>query len=179
VGVDYGTSNPTAFILFGHNPRSKPRVWAEDEYYHDSVKAKRQKTDEEYSQDFIDFIKGRQNVTHIYIDPAAASFKLSLKRALMKNNIFISIVDAENDVTNGIRLQGTMLKNGDYALSKRCKRTIEDYYAYTWDPRAQLRGLDEPVKSGGTDHTKDAERYDLYTQYGDGAIIDYEAFMRD
>lgn len=179
VGVDYGTSNPTTFIIFGHNHTTKPKVWAEDEYYHDSVKAKRQKTDEEYAEDFITFIKGRENITKIYIDPAAASFKLTLKRKLLLNNIFISVVDAENDVINGIRTQSAMLKSGDYIVSNRCKRTVEDYFGYIWDTKSQLRGIDEPVKTGGVDHTKDAERYTLYTEYGDSTSIDYEAFLRD
>jgi len=178
VGVDYGTSNPTCFLLFGHNHRTKPCVWSEDEYFHDSVKEKRQKTDEEYVEDFISFIIGRKDVTTVFIDPAAASFKLALKRECMKRGMYIQIKDAENDVINGIRIQGTMLKSGDYKVGKRCKRTIADYYGYIWDAKAQERGLDEPVKTNGADHTKDAEKYDLYTTYGEHHI-DYDAFMRN
>jgi hypothetical protein len=79
-----------------------------------------------------------------------------------------------NDVLDGIRTQARMLKNGDYAIinNGETKHTIEDYGAYVWDDRAQLRGEDKPLKNDH-DHTKDMERYVLYTLYGE-ASINYE-----
>jgi hypothetical protein len=176
VGIDYGTGNPTAMILMGRDPVQKPgqpQIWAVDEYFYDSVKSKRQKTDEEYAKDFIDFIKGRTPmVTSVYVDPSAASLKIALRAALTKNQLYCTIKDAVNDVLNGIRVQGTMLRNGRYAISTKCKRTRTDYLGYVWDSKAQERGEDRPLKTGGADHTQDAQRYPIYTIFGDELRVD-------
>jgi PBSX family phage terminase large subunit len=179
VGVDYGTSNPTAFILMGRNPYTKPKIWAEDEYYYDSNATGKQKTDDEYAEDFVTFIKGRTPaVSRAYVDPSAISFILALRRALSRAGLFVQLVDADNSVVDGIRTQATLLKSGEYALGKKCTRTIQDYYGYSWDPKAQKRGEDAPLKTSGSDHTKDAERYPLQTIFGNNAI-DYETALRD
>lgn len=161
VGVDYGTSNPCTFILFGVNPLLKPCIWAEREYYFDSEKSGRQKTDAEYADDMKSWLSGL-SPDEVLVDPSAASFKLELS-----NRGYI-VNDAVNDVVDGIRVQARMLKNGQYAICKDCKNTITEYGGYVWDERAQLRGLDAPFKEH--DHTKDAERYVLYTKYGAGAV---------
>src|SRR3990172_406753 len=51
VGADYGTTNPTAFALIGYNSSTFPNIWMEGEYYWDSRKTNRQKTDAEFAQD--------------------------------------------------------------------------------------------------------------------------------
>lgn len=178
VGIDYGTGNPTAFIMMGRNINTKPKIWAADEYVYDSAKMQRQKTDDEQADDFIKFIKPYHNVTTAFIDPSAASLRLALRKKLVESGLFVQIRDAENDVINGIRVQATMLKNGDYALCRqKCKRTIQDYYGYSWDPKAQLKGEDKPLKTGGADHTKDGERYPLYTIFGSLTSVDYNALL--
>jgi len=163
LSVDYGTGNPTVFLLFKYNPASwksgEPKIWLVREYYYDSKAEGRQKTDAEYSADMKRFLSGVE-VDKIIIDPSAASFKVQLSQ-----DGFFGITDAANDVVNGIRTQARMLENGEYLISSKCPRTIEDYGAYVWDEKAQLLGLDKPVKMH--DHTKDAERYALYTLYGD------------
>lgn len=159
IGIDYGTGNPTCFILFGINEHTKPKIWAEKEYYFDSREQQSQLTDAEYSAELKEFIKGF-NVSGIYVDPSASSFKVQLQR-----DGFLFIHDADNSVIDGIRTQARMLKSGDYAICKEgCPQTIKDYSGYVWDKRAQLKGEDKPVKE--RDHTKDVERYILQTLYG-------------
>ena len=170
VGVDYGTGNPTAFIIFGIDMRKKPYIWAEEEYYYDSKKHQKQKIDEEYSADLKKFI-GNLDVSQIIVDPSAASFKTQLEK-----DGFLGVTDAENDVIDGIRTQARMLKSGEYAISDNCKQTIEDYDGYVWDEKAQLKGEDKPIKQN--DHTKDVERYVLFTLFGK-RTINYENFLKE
>ena len=68
VGVDYGTTNPTAAVLCGISPNRFPQVHVEAEYYYDSVKKGRAKTDEELVQDIKEFVQYK-NVSAIYVDP--------------------------------------------------------------------------------------------------------------
>ena len=157
VGVDYGTTNPCVFVLIGHNPSAYPNMWLEKEYYYDSKKTQRQKSDYEYAKDLIEFIDGIA-VDAIYIDPSAASFKQELRRNGVQN-----IRDAVNDVLPGIRYQGQLLTNGTYKICSNCINTIKEYTNYVWDSKASQRGEDKPVKQN--DHTKDAERYALYTHF--------------
>lgn len=173
LGIDYGTGNPTAFILFGVNQNTRPMIWAEREWYYDSKEHQRQMTDDEYSaclKRFCeDWIPPQKRLSGIYVDPSAASFK-----AQMRKDGFLFINDADNDVLNGIRTQAVMLKSGLYAVSENCPQTIKDYSAYMWDERAQLRGEDKPVKQH--DHTKDAERYPLHTLF-ESLVNDYAKFV--
>lgn len=165
VGVDYGTGNPSAFGLFGVNNKTKPRIWLEKEYYYDSKKHQRQKTDGEYSKDLQKFIEGYK-VRRVIVDPSAASFKVQLR----KDKIYF-VSDADNSVIDGIRTQARMLASGEYAICDGCEQTVEDYSGYVWDEKAQLRGEDKPIKE--RDHTKDMERYVIQTTFGEDAI-DYE-----
>ncbi len=163
VGYDYGTTNPTWFGLFGHKTfplKGEPRVWAEREYYWDPKKQKRQKTDDEFANDFEKFILPVQNkVQEIYGDPSAESFNLALRRRSITG-----LRDANNEVLDGIRTVGRMLNTGEYKISKNCKQLISEKYGYSWNEKAQILGKDEPKKEN--DHASDGERYDLHSKYG-------------
>ncbi len=155
IGIDYGTSNPCTFGLYGWN--SKGPVHLVREYYYDSKKTGRQKTDSEYANDFVKFL-GEIHPTAIYLDPSAASFKQELR----KRNILTR--DAKNDVINGIRHVAKMLSNGEFFIDKSCQDTILEFTSYIWDPKAQERGEDKPVKQ--FDHAMDRNRYALYSHFG-------------
>jgi PBSX family phage terminase large subunit len=164
-GVDYGTANPSAFILFGVNRKTKPKIWAEREYFFDSRKAQRQKTNAEYAKDFVDFHREhlgeywQSRLTRTYLDPSAESFQLQLTREGV-----ISLTEADNDVLPGIATVATMLKSGDFAICKECQNYITEMYGYAWDAKAQIRGIDQPLKT--TDHCQDAGRYAVHTEFG-------------
>lgn len=154
VGVDYGTNNPTAFVLIGHNRDSTPQFWLEKEYYYDSKKTNRQKTDGEYALDLVEFTKG-YTIKNFYIDPSAASFKAELKN----HRIFSK--DANNSVLDGIRTQSNLLASGNYKILSCCHNAIKEYSNYVWDSRAAKQGIDKPLKEN--DHSLDAQRYVLHT----------------
>lgn len=158
VGVDYGTTNPTVFCLIGYHSNHYPNMWLEKEYYYDSRKEGRQKTDTEYAEDLIKFI-ANCNIQAIYLDPSAASFKAEL----LKQGVD-AVMDADNDVLNGIRFQSQLLANGTYKICGCCKNTIREYETYVWDTKAAEKGEDKPKKEH--DHAMDAQRYALYTHFG-------------
>lgn len=156
VGVDYGTANPTCFLLVGVSGNKAICI---KEYYYDSVKSLRQKTDAEYASDLKQFI-GDTKIKTVILDPSAASFKVELRRQ------GILVRDADNSVLDGIRTVATMLGTGRYFVNKSCKNLIQEKSAYVWDERSQQNGIDRPLKAN--DHASDAERYVLHTVIGKG-----------
>ena len=159
VGVDYGTANPTAFALIGFNDEAPVKIWVEKEYYFDSRKEGFQKTDAEYAADFLVFISDYP-IKHVYMDPSAASFKLELRR---RRNL--SVLDAKNDVLNGIRCVAMRLVTGDLKVLKGCRNLIQEFQSYTWDTKKNEKGKDEPLKA--FDHILDALRYGIFTHWGE------------
>lgn len=156
-GVDYGTTNPFACVLVGINFDYFPNMWVEDEYYFDSRIQQRQKTDYEYAEDLMNFLKNRY-IKAVYIDPSAASFKLELMKRGMDN-----LYDAENEVNDGIRLVAQYLTQGTLKVAKRCKHLIAEFQSYVWDAKSNRLGVDKPLKEN--DHALDALRYALYTHF--------------
>jgi PBSX family phage terminase large subunit len=156
-GIDYGWTNPTAFVLIGINPYGYPNYWVESEYYYNSAVHQRQKTDSEYAEDLINFIKGK-SVQAIYMDPSAASFFSELRKMGVSN-----LYEAKNEVTDGIRFVGTKLNDGTFKICRSCKNLIAEFQSYVWDDKAKLRGKEEPKKEN--DHALDALRYALYSHF--------------
>lgn len=156
VGIDYGTTNATAAVLCAVTPKKWPQIKVEAEYYYDSEKKGRSKTDAELVRDIKDFI-GYKSVRAVYIDPAAASFKVALQQAN------IPVLDANNDVLPGIRTVSTFIANKNIVIHKSCRTLIEHIQSYSWCPKAAERGEDKPVKKN--DHVLDALRYCCYTAF--------------
>jgi len=156
VAADYGTTNPTAFGLYGIG--ESRTVYKVKEYYWDPANEGKQKTDSEFSVAMDGFL-GTLVPRAIIVDPSAESFQLQLKRDGFRN-----VINANNSVLDGIRTQSRMLSTGRYKILSCCKQTIADYGAYVWDSKAQERGDDKPIKK--FDHTKDEERYLLHTLFG-------------
>ena len=152
VGCDYGTSTVMTWGLYAVLPDG---VYLKvKEYYWDAVKQKAQKTDAEFLDDFVDWLKGLVPYA-IYCDPSAASWKVALMRKGYR------VLNADNDVVNGIRRVSTYLNTGMFLLDKSCVETEKEYMSYVWDSAAQRLGVDRPVKEH--DHTCDCDRYVVYT----------------
>lgn len=176
VGVDYGTTNPCAFVLVGYNPARYPNIWVEDEYYYNSRTHQRQKTDAEYVDDLIKFTRFR-NIQAIYIDPSAASFRAALVKAGVD-----SIIDANNDVNNGIGFTAMKLSEGGLKICKKCTNLISEFQSYVWDEKSVKLGIDKPKKEN--DHALDALRYVMYTHFaprenGESSASDIDRLWRE
>ncbi len=159
VGVDYGTSNATAAVLCGIRPNRWPQITVESEYYYDSVKQGRQKTDDELARDIKNFI-GYRNISAVYVDPSAASLKLELQRR------DLPVLDAKNDVLPGIKVTSKFIAGKNLVIQKGCKTLIEVMQSYCWDPAAADRGEDKPLKK--FEHIADALRYCIYSAFPSG-----------
>jgi PBSX family phage terminase large subunit len=171
VSVDYGTSGVTVFGLYAINrdKASKWKVVKVREFIWDAIEKGRQKTDAEFSQDMKTWL-AQVKPRGIIVDPSCNSLQVQLRK-----DGFDNVIDAKNDILDGIRKQSTMLKNGEYILCKEgCKRTIQDYSGYIWEKKAQLKGEDIPAP-GPAEHTKDEERYLIYTLFGPDADFDLDS----
>ena len=161
IGVDHGTNNPCAFILVGYNPTVYPNMWVEKEYYWDSKKEGREKTNSQYAEDLGRFIEGVP-IDGLFIDPSALSFKTELRSRFPH----LSIIDANNDVLEGIGIHSDLLSEGTLKIHSSCKNLIGEYTAYVWDDGWQKRGVDKPMKQ--FDHAQDGLRYILSTRFQNG-----------
>lgn len=152
VGCDYGTSTVMTWGLYAKLPDG---IYLKmKEYYWDAVKRKAQKTDAEFIDKFVNWLGGIMPWA-VYCDPSAASWKVALMRKGYR------VLNADNDVVNGIRQVATFFNTGMYLMDKSCKETEKEYMSYVWDSDAQKLGKDKPVKEH--DHTCDCDRYVLYT----------------
>ena len=155
VGVDYGTTNPCAFVLIGIDYSKYPHIWVEREYFYDSKVHQRQKTDAEYADDLIAFIENK-TVRSIYIDPSAVSFRVELQKTGVMN-----LFEAKNEVITGIRFVSRLLNEGELKICRSCKNLIKEFQSYVWDEKSSKTGIDKPKKEN--DHCLDALRYGLFT----------------
>jgi PBSX family phage terminase large subunit len=161
VGIDYGTTNATAAVLCAINPNQWPQICVEAEYYYDSAKKGRSKTDEELVRDIKEFI-GHKNISAVYVDPAAASLKVSLRHAE------IPVLDAKNDVISGIKTVGKFIAGKNIVIHRSCTILKEQIQSYSWCSKAASRGEDKPDKSKSSDHCCDALRYAIYSAFPEG-----------
>ncbi len=159
LGVDYGTTNATAAVLCAITPNRWPQIRVEAEYYYDSAKKGRSKTDQELVRDIKDFV-GYKNLAAVYVDPAAASFKIALRQA------DFPVLDANNDVLLGIKICSKFIGGKNIVIHKGCKILREHLQSYAWDPKAAERGEDKPIKKN--DHICDALRYAVCSAFPRG-----------
>lgn len=157
-GIDYGTANNFSCVLMGVNTgystQLGPMKWFEKEYVWDSHERGRQKTNFEYAEDVERFLEPYA-IKHVYVDPSAASFKLELRK------LGYSVIDAVNDVSDGINFITSEMKKGSLFVCKECKTLIKEIQGYCWDPAAAKKGYDKPLKKN--DHSIDAARYAAVT----------------
>lgn len=165
VGIDYATSTTTVFLAVGLF-RGTWYVFAE--WAHDAKSAGRQLSDAEQSKEFRDWIEGLGvRPESIEVDPAASSFKKQLRDERVS-----SLRDADNSVVDGIRVVSTALTTGLLKIHKSCEGLLMSMSNYSWDPVAQAKGEDKPIKKH--DHHADALRYAMMRAIGRApvAVID-------
>lgn len=166
VGVDYGHTNATVFLLFGESDK---KLYLVKEYYHSGARTAEEieeiedeqrnlKAPSDYARDFVEFINGF-NINKIFIDPSAKGFITELKKLGVRQ-----IKEADNAVLPGIESVAVTLQEKQLFVSSLCSETIKEFFSYIWDVKASERGEDKPVKSH--DHAMDALRYVIYNVLG-------------
>lgn len=162
-GVDYGTTNPFAALLLGL--ADDGRLYLTQEYRHDSRRAGRQKTDQEYSEDLRDWLAGAdrpgengRGVTPEWtvVDPSAASFL-----AQLYDDRMYGVAPADNAVLDGIRTVSNLLATDRLKVHESCTGLVDEMPGYSWDDTFAEKGEDVPIKVN--DHSIDAARYVLHT----------------
>ena len=152
--ADIGHTNPTAFLRLASGDDGK--IWVTDEYYHQVGISSLAKSPKQYARDMITFsTKSPLPPDVVVIDPAAEGFILQLK----EDAPGLRIKRADNAVLEGIQLVSSAIDAGVLMIHPRCRHLIDELQGYSWDPKAQERGEDKPVKQN--DHACDALRYGL------------------
>lgn len=146
---------------------SEGTYYVVDEYYfsgrqeaQEAGNYEAQKTDLEFTQDMKEFITDHYNITgkiyrdiDIVVDPAAASFILQMRRYHMRSK------KGNNEVLFGIRTVASLINERKLKVCERCTGLIHEIHTYSWDAKAQARGVDTPKKVN--DHAADSIRYAL------------------
>lgn len=149
VSVDYGTVNPFSAGLWAFDGWHSQR---EAEVYYNSREVGKRVDDEEYYKMLKELI-GNRRIECIIVDPSAASFIEVIK----KYNEY-SVMGANNDVLDGIRVVTTMLNKDMISVHEDCEDNIKEYGLYVWD---EEKGDDVVIKEN--DHSMDDTRYYCYT----------------
>ena len=165
VAIDYGTKNPTAFVLQGihYDTDGIATYYNLKEYFYDGRAEGKQKTDNTYYDDLETFCAGYTN--EVIIDPSAASFI-----ALIEEKGVLSVTKADNAVLDGIRTVSRLISERRCLTHRDCVNLLRERSSYVWDEKASNRGEDKPVKD--FDHVMDAERYGIYTKENRGVRLD-------
>ncbi len=152
VGVDYGHSNPTVFILAGVGDDGRLYVIAEDVH---RAADEGDRSPAWYSQAMIRFLRRHETglrLEKIAVDPSAKGFITQLREDGVAR-----VVGADNDVLARIQLISSMFSRDLVRIHSSCVRLIDELRGYVWDAKAQERGEDKPVKKD--DHGPDALGY--------------------
>lgn len=149
VSCDYGIVNPFAGYLWC---LYKGIAYCWKEYYYDSRKTNRQRTDEEHYA-ALDAMIGDIPVECIVIDPSATSFKETIRR-----HDKYDPYNANNDVIPGISTVVSLLNAGRLLIHTGCKSFLDEMGLYSWDSEAIE---DAVIKE--FDHAQDSCRYFCHT----------------
>lgn len=159
LGVDYGTTNPSAAIVVGLGVDGN--LYALDEWSYSGRERNNPLTDAQLADRLEDFQAtdhapdDPRNPDVFILDPSAASFRTEL--ALRGQ----PVVNADNDVSYGIQTLASLFGEQRLYVSTRCTRLINEIPGYSWDDKATEEGKDKPVQLN--DHAIDALRYAVVT----------------
>lgn len=156
ISCDYGTVNPTSMGLWGRQGKVWYRV---DEFYYDSRRTGRQKTDGEYVAD-LERLAGGRAIRRVLVDPSAVSFMTALREK------GLPVAPADNRVLTGIRVTAELLKRGRLVICKPCRDAIREFSLYCWEGKGER---DRVVKE--YDHAMDDIRYFALSVGGAGSYI--------
>ena len=140
ISVDYGTMNPFSAGLWCLRGERAVRV---SEYYYSGRTQFVPKTDEEYC-DAVVQLAGNRQIKRVIVDPSAASFIAALRKR------GFTVIQANNDVMDGIRRTAVYLRNGNIKINRACGSSIAEFGLYRWDEKASE---DKVIKEN--DHAMD------------------------
>ena len=152
ISVDYGTRNPFSAGLWCVSDGRAVRI---REFYHSGRDSGKMLTDEEYYRE-LERLAGSLPVEFVVVDPSAASFI-----ATIRAHRRFSVRKARNEVLSGIRLVGSLLREGYLQFAPCCKDAIREFSLYRWEEDGQIDRVQKE-----NDHAMDDIRYFCATVLG-------------
>ena len=152
ISVDYGTRNPFSAGLWCVSDGRAVRI---REFYHSGRDSGKMLTDEEYYRE-LEQLAGSLPVEFVVVDPSAASFI-----ATIRAHRRFSVRKARNEVLSGIRLVGSLLREGYLQFAPCCKDAIREFSLYRWEEDGQIDRVQKE-----NDHAMDDIRYFCATVLG-------------
>lgn len=166
VGVDYGTTNPTAALMLGLGQDS--RLYLVDEWRHDSAISGRWTTQRQVKA-MVEWIhsphlpavvdgRGEPPVEWWVVDPSATPLQAEMVEQRVGR-----LANADNRVLHGIQLVAGLLSTDRLKVSSRCRGFITEAPGYSWDQDQADKGKDAVIKAA--DHSLDGGRYAVATTH--------------
>ena len=138
IGGDLAAAGGCAGLLLCGGGDSDPALYGQENLFCRNV---------DLDRDLRELAEGRE-ITRVIVDPSAASFIEALRRE------GFSVVRADNDVADGIRVTADLLKRRQLVICDTCADCLREMETYCWDARGQR---DAPRKE--QDHAMDDLRY--------------------
>ena len=156
LSTDYGVSSVTVFGLFGiiRSPNGN-QYHLLREWYYDAAISGREKTDSELINEAIKLLPPHQPIDAFYIPHDAASLRAEA-RTRHHHGHRLPVRTYTPNVLNDIREIQTLIYEERFKIHKSCENSIMQAQTYSWDPKAQERGEDKPLKQN--DHCPDMWR---------------------
>jgi len=153
LGIDYGTTNPTAGIMLAEG---------DDDclYFVDEWAPRRSLPDARLADSLAEWCEDHGHPEWTFVDPSAKSFRVELAQRDWEG-----LAKGRNGVLDGIRTMASMLARRKLKVSDRCVNLIKELPGYRWDDTAAAKGEDKPVKQD--DHFCDAARYATFSSQRD------------
>lgn len=158
-GLDYGTGSVTTCWLIA---RTDNRLHCVARWRHDVSQSGRQLTDVEVADALNGWLDGLGVTPRwIFVPQDAASLREHMIRTRHVHQRLQNVVQADQSpgsVLAGIRCVAALLAAGRLTFEPGIP--LDEWTGYSWDPQAQQRGEDRPLKRH--DHDPDAARYAIY-----------------
>lgn len=158
VAADHATSSVTHALLVGTWVGEHEGRWVVDEFRYDGRETG-QISDVELAERMLAQFAGH-SIRGFIVDPYALSFKAELRR-----RVAVPVVDAHNDVIEGVQTTQSWLAAKRMRVSPACPHLLRELGSLVWDEAAAEKGEDRPVKFD--DHGTDALRYYCFTRARD------------
>lgn len=153
IGIDLGTTHPSAFVFIAKDLKTK-KYYILEEYYKSKV------APSDLSKDLIKFYNDCKNKYQIFsnievkYDYAAAWFFQEFQKTT-NHNIILS--KAKKNVLEGIMYIEKLILNNELFIDKSCTNVKNEFLSYSWDTKKDNEVIKEK------DDILDAIRYAIYS----------------
>lgn len=152
VGVDFGTTNPTAGVRVGVGIDN--RLYLMDEW------APRKGAAVDELEAGLAQYCAINPPDWVYVDPSASPLKVFMQKRGWSNYL-----NGNNKVALGIGIMAALFSTDQLLIHRSCTHLLDELPGYVWDAKKAKKGEDTVVKLN--DHFIDAARYGVATSHQD------------